>query len=119
MRHPVYDLLKYYRFNLNNEKALQLEVEIILRQNQECRKYQFQREFYLSKRHIIDFLVDGSLGIEIKINGSKKNIYRQLDSYTKYDKVKYIILLTNKIMNLPAVINDKPTYIINLGTAWL
>lgn len=115
----IINLLKYYRFNLGNEKALQLEIEIILNQNKECRGYRFNREHRLSKKHIIDFLIDGKIGIEVKIGGSPIKIFNQVASYCDYDDIDTIILLTNKIMRLPAYINGKPTHVINLGTAWL
>jgi hypothetical protein len=76
------------------------------------------KEFPLDKHNIPDFFMDG-IAVEVKIKGSKKNIYRQLERYAGFDLVKEIILVTNRTLGLPEKINGKPCYMFKLGTAWL
>ena len=110
----VKQALSTTRFDLGNEKKLQHQIEEKLKNAM----IEHRREVSLSKESIIDFLV-GDIGIEIKIKGSAKAIYRQCERYCAFDEIKALVLLTNKIMRLPAQINNKNTYVINLGKAWL
>ncbi len=110
----ILQLLKQQRFSLHNEKVLQTEMETFLRDN----AYVFQREHHLSKDSIIDFMI-GSIGIEIKITGNPKSIFKQCLRYCEFEEVSAIILVTNKIIKLPATLNKKPAHVLNLGTAWL
>lgn len=107
-------LLKSKRLPLHNEKALQAEIEKVLLES----NIDFQREHYLSKGSIIDFMVNGT-GIEVKIGGSAKEIFRQCERYAEFEEIKAIILVTGKSIRLPEKINNKPAYVLNLGTAWL
>jgi len=101
------------RFSMTDEKVLQQQIE-----DRFVGLVKYRREVHLSKENIIDFICDG-VGIEIKLKGSAKAIYRQLERYCQFDEIKAIVLVTNKIMKLPAQINNKNTHIINLGKAWL
>ncbi len=107
-------VLSTSRLDLANEKKMQAQIEDRFKDQQ----ISYRREVELDKGSIIDFLVE-DIGIEIKINGSAKAIYRQCERYCQFDEVKTLLLLTNKIMRLPKKINNKSTYVINLGTAWL
>lgn len=110
----LYKVLKKVRVNLSTEKEAQASLEKALKEE----SIAFLREHRLSASDIPDFMV-GTICIEMKIKGSAREIYRQLERYTQYESVSSIILMTNKGMNLPAMINNKPAYIIKLGTAWL
>lgn len=101
------------RFPLSDEKKLQAEIADAF-----AGFVNFRREVILSPGNIIDFISEG-VGIEIKLKGSAKAIYRQCERYCAFEEIKAIILVTNKIMKLPKQINNKNTYIINLGKAWL
>lgn len=107
--------LRSVRLDLTDEKILQLEIQnVILKRT----IYSLEREVRLSKKDIIDFMVLG-LGIEVKIKGSKTEIYRQLQRYAEFEEVKCLWLITNKAVKLPEYINGKNAYILNLGAAWL
>lgn len=101
-------------FSLENEKQLQAEIA------QRLEKYNipYMREHHLDARNIIDFYSFGT-GIEIKISGSAKEIYRQCERYCQFEQVKSLILVTNRSMGFPEAINGKRCYILNLGKAWL
>ncbi len=107
-------LLKKHRFRLDNEKLVQADIEKLLIDE----KIPHRREYILSEASIIDFMV-GNTGIEIKIGKSAKAIYRQCERYLQFDELAELILVTNKSIGLPAQINNKNTYILNLGKAWL
>lgn len=104
------------RLNLQNEKELQIELEAILLES----GINFTREFYLSKTDIIDFYFpDICVGMEVKIAKAPKQIFKQLDRYTKSDQISEIILITSKTMGLPDKINEKPAHLIKLSNSWL
>lgn len=108
-------LLQNKRFDLHNEKILQSQIEQILVNS----GIPYRREYELSKGSIIDFWIDNRLGIEIKIKGSPKDIFRQLRRYCSHDKIEAILLVTNKTIRLPQSIENKPSQVLNLGTSWL
>lgn len=73
-----------------------------------------EREYRLDNKNIVDFFVDG-IAIEVKIKGSKKDIYRQCERYCQFDEVKSLILVTSKSMGFPEEINGKSCYYFSLG----
>jgi hypothetical protein len=101
------------RLPLQNEKLLQAELANLLPK--------FFREYHLADGlGIIDFYYFNSkIGIEVKIKGNRKDIYRQVTRYCQSSEINVLILLTNRAMGLPEFINGKPCYVVNLGTAWL
>lgn len=102
------------RMDLSSEKRLQSEMEIVFNNA----GIKFQREHRLDKTSVVDFFIDG-MAVEVKIKGSAKNIYRQLERYAAFQEVKAIVLVTRKTMGLPPDIQGKPCYVISLGAAWL
>lgn len=122
MVEEIFKALKGQRFNLMDEKILQGQIEKVFSDN----SFTFRREHHLDEenKNIIDFLVyekylSGSVGIEIKIKGSKMNIYKQCERYCNFEDVGKLILVTNKAVRLPLNINTKQCYVFNLSKAWL
>lgn len=113
----VFEVLRRKRFNLHDEKILQAEIqaEFVLAWGQA----DVEREFVLDHRNTIDFLISGDLGIEVKIGGQKRAIYKQCERYCCFDKIKSLLLVTNRSMGFPQQINGKDCYVLNLGRAWL
>lgn len=111
----IIGLLSNKRFQLHNEKELQRQIESIIKSY----GLPLIAEHRLSKESIIDFLCWDGIGIEVKIKGTAKDIYYQVLRYLEFDEITGIILVTNKSMQLPRSINDKPAYILNLGKSWL
>ncbi|HEY4288253.1 MAG TPA: hypothetical protein VGN00_14210 [Puia sp.] len=105
------------RFPLHDEKQLQKEIGEALASI--IQGGTLSREFVLDRNNIIDFFVDPGIGIEVKIKGSKRDIFRQCTRYCQFDIVKSLILITNLSMGFPEQINGKDCYVIKLGTAWL
>ncbi len=116
-------LCKGKRFSFDNENIVQAELQALLINSKTpyIREYKMDHPILSFDGHNIpDFFFEATgLCVEIKIKGSKKEIYRQLLRYSEFEQVKTIVLLTNKSMALPITINDKPTAIINMGLAWL
>lgn len=110
----IVELVHSHRLPLHNEKATQAKLEEVLR----AHGFDFEREARLSAEDIPDFMV-GSLAVEVKLKGGKRDIYRQLCRYAEHERVARILLVTNAAMMLPPDINGRATYIANLGRAWL
>lgn len=106
--------LKNQRFDLGSEKRLQAELTARFT----TLGLDFSAEYRLDPASIIDFKI-GSIGVEVKIKGTAKDIYRQCARYCTHESISQLVLLTNKIIALPPTINGKPTLVFNLGRAWL
>lgn len=104
------------RFTLSTEKDIQAEMMDLLTSKLDT---SIQREFHFDDKNIIDFFIDNSIGIEVKIKGNRKDIYRQCVRYCKFESLKVLILATTAAMGMPSIINNKPIIIINLSKAWL
>ncbi|MCG6204178.1 hypothetical protein LPW26_05995 [Rhodopseudomonas sp. HC1] len=118
----IIDLLQRYRLPLSDEKRLQEDMLGVLTGDGLIAR----REVHLGDGDIVDFFVIShdilplrGLAIEVKIKGSRRAIYRQLERYCAHDEVEQIILATNVAMTLPATIGGKPAFVANLGRAWL
>ncbi|EJN14727.1 hypothetical protein PMI42_01700 [Bradyrhizobium sp. YR681] len=123
-RAMIVDIFGRYRLPLSDEKDLQAKIAEML----ELEQVPFVREVRLDDSDIVDFMVgEGALlqplapccAIEVKIGGSRRAIYRQVERYCAHPQVAEIVLATNVPMNLPDEVGGKPTAVANLGRAWL
>jgi len=113
----IASLLKRKRFLLHDEKVLQRDIYTALL---EIMDPGFViKELQLDPDNIIDFFVYDGIGIELKIKGSKRQIYKQCERYCRFDEIKSLILITNLSMGFPEQINGKDCYVLKLGSAWL
>lgn len=78
----------------------------------------YGREHRLSDRDVIDFRI-GDVGVEVKIKGSKRSIYHQMERYAEHEVLRELILVSNVPMGFPPSLNGKPVYFLNLAKAWL
>lgn len=108
----VADALRRFRLPLTSEGALQLAIAEGLADA----GFMFVREHRLSSGSIVDLFADG-IGIEVKIAGSKREIFRQVERYVAFDDIRALILATTVILPLPPM--AKPVEVVNLGRAWL
>lgn len=116
MIEKLFAILTKHRFSMEKEKETQLEIAALLKSN----NIEFTREFILDKKNTIDFMFEEQgIGMEVKIKGGKRAIYRQCERYCSFDKINVLILVTGRSMGMPKEINNKPIYLINLSTAWL
>lgn len=79
----------------------------------------FEREVRLGPGERIDFLVDGTLGIEAKTRCDRRAIYRQLQRYARHDTISALILVTGTALGLPASIDGKPLFYVSVGRSAL
>lgn len=107
-------LIETLRLPLSREKELQRALTPYL----ERFGLPVLREHHLIDGDIIDYLV-GEVGIEIKIKGQRRAIYRQCERYCRHDAVQALVLATNAAMGLPATIAGKPVFVASLGRGWL
>lgn len=116
--HRVLGVLTRSRFSIETEKRLQADM---------AEKFAdaglvVAREVVVTGG-IIDFLVEDRLGagigIEVKIAGAAKDIYRQLQRYAEDPRIASFVLVTAKPIALPPLINGKRVTIVQLGRAWL
>jgi hypothetical protein len=123
-RAMIVDIFARYRLPLSDEKDLQAKIAEMLA----LEKVPHVREVRLDDHDIVDFMVGDSAtlqplepacAIEVKIGGSRRAIYRQLERYCAHPQVAEIVLATNVPMNLPFEINGKRTAVANLGRGWL
>jgi hypothetical protein len=118
LRADILKLLTTHTFPLSDEKTLQAEMARAFT----AAGIDFAREVHLGPGDIIDFMVGttiGAIGIEVKIKGARRAIFRQVERYCGYPAISEIILATNVPMSLPYEINRKPTAIAALGRGWL
>jgi hypothetical protein len=102
------------RFSLDREKALQASMYGYLLPDFPT----IEREVSLGDGDIIDFVVD-NVGIEVKIKGAKRAIFRQLERYAAHDRIQALVFSTNVAMGMPQDVGGKPIFLHNLGKAWL
>ena len=106
-------VLKSNRFSLENEKTLQAEIADAF----DSDGIEYQREAKV-QGGVIDFKC-GCVGVEVKIGGSKRAIFHQLQRYAEDETLDVLILATNIAMGMPERINGKPVMVVSLGSAWL
>ena len=91
----LHSILSRYKFSVNNEKATQVEIQSILND----KKIVHAREYFLDEGSIPDFMVD-DIAIEVKIGGSKRDIYAQILRYSKFEEVKAVLLAWHPCMRV-------------------
>lgn len=113
----ILSILRSKRLPLHDEKTLQEAIYKELLSN--FPEFIINREYRFDDRNVIDFLINEECGIEVKIKASKRAIYKQVERYCQFEKIKSLFLITNTSMGFPEQINGKNCYILNLGKAWL
>lgn len=123
-RQLIVDIFARYRLPLSDEKALQEAIGKVL----EMELVPFAREVRLDDGDIVDFMagpgatlqpLTAACAIEVKIGGSRRAIYRQIERYCAHGCVAEIVLATNVPMSLPFEVLGKRTAIAHLGRSWL
>ncbi len=104
--------LRGYRFNFSNEADLQDGIEEVLT----AKGCSFERECALEGAGVIDFLLAGGIGIEIKIKGSPVLVTRQLLRYAECEDVKELVLVTarSRLGDLPDTLRGKRVTVVSL-----
>lgn len=116
--HELTSLLRTHRFDLSSEDALQRGIEHLLRGS----RFEWDREVIVTPRDRIDFLVEGTCGVECKIDGSAPSVLRQLHRYAQLDAVQELLLVTTRPQHktsLPTTLNGKPVSALVLYGAFM
>jgi hypothetical protein len=87
----VTQVLRAYRARPQNELDIQLGLAAIFDEHGVV----YQREVVLTQKDRIDFLV-GTLGIEIKLQGSRHQVFQQLTRYLAHERIGEVMLFTTK-----------------------
>lgn len=76
----------------------------------------FEREVCLTDKDRIDFIVEGRVGIEVKIEGGLSEVTRQLHRYAQCDRLESLVLVTTRMRHLalPRELNAKHVSIVHL-----
>lgn len=111
------NLIHAHRFRFASEKELQDGLEEVFRRE----RIDFLREHHLGPGDVIDFLLEGCLGVEVKVGGSLSAVTRQLHRYAGYETIHGLVLVTSRctLDNLPVVLRGKPVEVVPLRTAFL
>ncbi len=109
-------ILSGKRFPVADEKETQVQIAALLMDCTEITSY--SKEKKLDAKNIIDFFIEG-IGVEVKIKGSKKAIYRQCVRYCEFPEITSLVLVTSVSIGFPSEINGKPCYVLNMSKAWL
>ena len=107
------EILRSYRFRYAKEADLQDAVEKAL----QAEGVRYEREVKLAGAGRIDFMVEGSIGLEIKIKGSPTEVAEQLIRYCKCEAVSVLVLLTGRVLvgnQIPREIHGKEVVVVGL-----
>jgi acetyl-CoA carboxylase carboxyltransferase component len=98
--------LRDARFLCADEAELQAAVARVLDEA----KIGYQREVRLSARDRVDFLVDGGVALELKVQTTSKNLLRQVLRYAEHPIVREIVIgsTTHHGLSMPAEAHGKP-----------
>lgn len=110
--HSLSQIFEGVRFRFGSEVDLQNGVELLLQRS----KIAYAREKALTAKDRPDFLVDGGIAIEIKIQGTFAQAVRQIDRYAKHESVHSILVIGSPawINRIPAFIGGKPVHAIRI-----
>jgi|GEM_PF-1558930 len=106
------NLIAGYRFRFSCEASLQNSLDELFRANQ----ISFEREVIIGPTDRLDFLIDGGIAVEVKINGSLPALTRQVFRYAKNDRVRCILIVTSRLRlaSLSDDVNGKPVSTVYL-----
>lgn len=85
-------LLRGFRFRGRSETDYQETIESIFKD----REVAFEREVWLTPKDRIDFVLEGGLGIEVKVDDTRARIIRQLGRYAQSEKVSSLLLVSSR-----------------------
>ena len=106
--------LRSQRLPCDSEMELQYGIGVAL----DRAGIEYSREHRLDRKNRVDFFANG-IAIEVKIQGSAKNIYDQCWRYAEFPTVEAVVLVTSKTVTLPDTLNGKPCRVVRTGEAWL
>ena len=82
-------------FSYSSEAEIQDQIEFVLQHY----GIPYEREVDLGSLGRIDFIVNGNIGLEVKIAGPKNTVARQLLRYAESDRIDQLVLATTKAVH--------------------
>ncbi|MGU3387199.1 hypothetical protein ACLBYG_22005 [Methylobacterium sp. D53M] len=111
--HALCAVLRGKRMRCSTEIQLQDDIASVLT----AAGIAFERERWLGpETGRIDFIA-GGVGLEVKVKGGAREIYRQVARYCDHREIDALVLATTRAVSLPAL--TKPVLILDLSRAWL
>jgi hypothetical protein len=100
------------RFHHANERELQDGIAEVLA----GARVEFKREVWLGAGAVIDFLLPGGIGLEVKVAGTLAAVTRQLHRYAGNPKVSELLLVTSRPQHdqMPVAMQGKPVRVVTL-----
>lgn len=90
-----------------DELRLQEEIAQVL----DAHGHGYAREVALGPGERIDFLIEGALGLEIKVQGSAMEVTRQLLRYAAHERITGLVLFTTRTqIVVPPELSGKPVW---------
>jgi hypothetical protein len=112
MTETVAATIRRHRFPFGDEDQLQEGIAAALA----AAGFAVEREVRLRARDRIDLLVDGRVGVEIKIDGATRRVLSQLRRYAEHDQVAELVLVTRCARHqVPRSMNGKSVTVVNLA----
>jgi hypothetical protein len=113
MKGGVLSAIRRARFRYVTEKDLQDGLEMLFKRL----GIPYQREVHLGAAGVIDFVIDGDCGLEVKIKGGRNPVLAQLERYAERDEVKTLTLVTarSQLTRMPTTIKGKSLYVADLA----
>lgn len=110
----IVHIIQSRRINVSTEIAAHNAIHVALIAN----GMDVQREVWLSDADRIDLLV-GTIGIEVKVAGSRRDIWRQLSRYAANPAIEGLVLATATAWPVIKQINGTQLRIASLTRGWL
>ena len=106
------DALRSYSYSFGSEAVLQACVATVLAKA--CLPH--AAEVKLGAGDRVDFLVDGRIAVELKVDGSVNEVARQLARYCRHDQVEAVVLVTSrrKHFGVPPMLAGKPIEVVHV-----
>ena len=101
----VHTAVARWSYSVVDEDDLQAALGLAL----EHENIAFEREVVLGPRDRIDLLA-GDVGIEVKVDGSRASVLRQLQRYAKHERIGALLLVSPRARHLamPETLGGKP-----------
>jgi len=100
----IQQFLSSFQFHYSSEDSLQRG----LYQALDMGPFAVKREYQLTPESRLDFLIDDSIALEVKIGGSAAEVMRQISRYAEHPQISGILLVTSRTHVLPSSFSGKP-----------
>lgn len=110
---PVVAALSGWRLLVTTEREVQRQIA----ERFEAAGLAFEREVPVTGGRI-DFLV-GDIGVEVKISGGRRAIWRQIKGYASEPRITRFVLVASNACPMPPDVGGKSIIVHQLGAAWL